>query len=121
MMKRNFILLSFICITALSTPVTTSADYSYHAEIPKDSKVSPDYLEKRKAPGSVVPDADSWQRQLDEEKARMDAETARREAEKQAKCQQQEYLSRRRADNGKYQYYTPDPCADRVGIEIPVY
>ncbi|OVZ86068.1 hypothetical protein CBW58_22480 [Yersinia frederiksenii] len=121
MMKRNFIPLSFICITAWSTPVTAWADYSYHAEIPKDSKVSPDYLEKRKALGSVAPDANSWQRQLDEEKARMDAESARREAEKQTKCQQQEYLQRRRADNGKYQYYKPDPCAGSIGIEIPVY
>ena len=118
MMKRNFIPLSFICITALSAPVTAWADYSYHAEIPKDSKVSPDYLEKRKALGSVAPDANSWQRQLDEEKARIDAEAAKRENEKQVKCQQQEYYPPRRAENDKRQYAVPDPCAGSIGINI---
>lgn len=48
MMKRSFIPLSFIGVIAISTPLQVGADFSYHAEIPKDSKISTDYLEKRK-------------------------------------------------------------------------
>ena len=128
-MKRNFISLSFICVIATSAPATSWADFSYHAEIPKDSKVSKDYLEKRKALRSVTPNADSWQRQLDQEKARIDAESAKRESDKQAKCQQQGYQQNRqqgyqqhrRTNNGKYQHYVPDPCAQSIVIDIPIY
>lgn len=121
MMKRNFIPLSFICVIATSTPFQVGADFSYHAEIPKDSKVSTDYLEKRKALGATALDAQSWQRQLDEENARKDAEAARHEKEKQMKCQQQEHQQRPRVDNARNAYLTPDPCAASIGIEVPVY
>ncbi|WP_174849745.1 hypothetical protein [Yersinia artesiana] len=120
-MKRNFIPLSFICVIVISTPLQVGADFSYHADIPKDSKVSTDYLEKRKALGATALDAQSWQRQLDEEKARKDAEAARNEQEKQVKCQQREYQQRPRADNARNSYLVPDPCAARIGIDIPVY
>ncbi|MFA3760902.1 hypothetical protein V1951_09100 [Yersinia sp. 2544 StPb PI] len=117
-MKRNFIPLSFICVMALPVAFTAWADFGYHAEIPKDSKVPTDYLEKRKALGSVAPSAESWQKQLDEEKARIDAEAAKRENEKQAKCQQQEHYPARRAENDKRQYAVSDPCASSIGINI---
>lgn len=117
-MKRNFIPLPFICFMFLPISFTALADFGYHAEIPKDSKVPTDYLEKRKALGSAAPSAESWQKQLDEEKARIDAEAAKRENEKQAKCQQQEYYPPRRAENDKRQYAVPDPCAGSIGINI---
>lgn len=125
-MKRNFTPLSFICVIALSTSFQVCADFSYHAEIPKDSKVSTDYLEKRKALGAAALDAESWQRQLDAEKARKVAEEARRENEKQMKCQQQEYqqqqyLQRPGVGNTKNSYSAQDPCAASIGIDIPVY
>ncbi len=121
MMKRNFDPLSFICVIALSTPFYAGADFSYHAELPKDSQVSTDYLEKRKALRGATHDAQSWQRQLDEEKARIDADVARNEKEKQMKCQQQEHQPRPRVDNARNSYLTPDPCSTRIGIDIPVY
>lgn len=121
MMKRNFTSLSFICVIALSTSFQVWADFSYHAEIPKDSKVSTDYLEKRKALGASALDAQSWQRQLDAEKARKDAEEVRRENEKQMKCQQQEYQQRPRVGNTNNSYSAQDPCAASIGIDIPVY
>ncbi|MGE4684284.1 hypothetical protein [Yersinia enterocolitica] len=120
-MKRSFIPLSFIGVIAISTPLQVGADFSYHAEIPKDSKISTDYLEKRKALGASGLDAQSWQRQLDEEKARIDADVARNEKEKQMKCQQQEHQPRPRVDNARNSYLTPDPCSTRIGIDIPVY
>ncbi|QHB32757.1 hypothetical protein F0T03_11655 [Yersinia canariae] len=120
-MKRNFISLSFICVIAMSASFRVGADFSYHAKTPNDSKVSTDYLEKRKALGSTGLDAESWQRQLDAEKARMDAEATRRENEKQQKCQQQQYQQRPRVDNSKNSYLVPDPCGDSIGIDIPVY
>lgn len=121
MMKRSFIPLSFIGVIAISTPLQVGADFSYHAEIPKDSKISTDYLEKRKALGASGLDAQSWQRQLDEEKARRDTEAARNEKEKQVKCQQQESQQRPRVDNTKNSYLVHDPCAASIGIDIPVY
>ncbi|QAX78781.1 hypothetical protein D5F51_09565 [Yersinia hibernica] len=121
MMKRNFISLSFICVITLSTPLKAGADFSYHAEAPNNSKVSKDYLEKRKALGSTGVDAQSWQRQLDAEKARIDAEAVRRENEKQQKCQQQQQQQRPRTDNASNSYLVPDPCADHIGIDIPIY
>lgn len=121
MMKRSFIPLSFIGVIAISTPLQVGADFSYHAEIPKDSKISTDYLEKRKALGASGLDAQSWQRQLDEEKARKDAEAARNEKEKQVKCQQQESQQRPRVDNTENSYLVHDPCAASIGIDIPVY
>ncbi|MBW5812838.1 hypothetical protein [Yersinia kristensenii] len=119
-MKRNFVPLSFICVIALSTPFHAGADFSYHAELPKDSQVSTDYLEKRKALRGAAHDADSWQRQLDEEKARVDADVARHEKEKQMKCQQQEHQPRPRVDNPRSSYLTPDPCAASIKVKIPV-
>ncbi|WP_227723180.1 hypothetical protein [Yersinia proxima] len=122
-MKRNFTLLSFICAITLSIPLQVRADFSYHADLPKDSKVSTDYLEKRKALGASALDAQSWQRQLDDEKARKDAEVTRNEKEKQVKCQQQEYQQQQQQrpsmNNTKKSYLAPNPCA--VRIDIPIY
>lgn len=121
MMKRNFVPLSFIGVIALSTPFHAGADFSYHAELPKDSQVSTDYLEKRKALQGAAHDAESWQRQIDEEKARIDADVARDEKEKQLKCQRQEHQPRPRVDNASNSYLTPDPCAAKIRVNIPVY
>ncbi|WP_145563955.1 hypothetical protein [Yersinia aldovae] len=112
-MKRNFILPSFICGAALSLSLAAYADFNYHAEIPKDNKVPTDYLEKRKALAPTAPDAQSWQRQVDEAQAREDAEAARRKSEKKAKCEEQAYHQVRRIDRDKRQYYVPPPC---IGI-----
>ncbi|WP_145491241.1 hypothetical protein [Yersinia rohdei] len=119
-MKRNFIQLSFICIFTLFTPATLWANFSYQAEIPKDNKVPNDYLEKRKSLGQEPTGADSWQRQLDQEKAREDADTAKRELDKQTKCEQQKNAPRYRSEKEKqpYQYLDPDPCANQVFIKV---
>ncbi|MEY4475051.1 MAG: hypothetical protein RL248_818 [Pseudomonadota bacterium] len=108
MIKRNSIKLSLICGVTLSFSLVAQTDFSYHAEIPKDNKVSTDYLEKRKK--ALTPDAESWQKQLEEAQARYDAEAARRESEKRAKCEEQKYREVRRIDRDKRDYYVPPPC-----------
>lgn len=107
MIKMNSIKLSLICGVTLSFSLVAQTDFSYHAEIPKDNKVSTDYLEKRKK--ALTPDADR-QRQLEEAQARYDAEAARRESEKRAKCERQKHRSGRRIDRDKGDYYAPPPC-----------